>query len=129
MNRWRIPAWLEQEIIERDKTCVYCGSDFAVGFVARRSRPSWEHIINDATIISRENIARCCIGCNASKGTKSLASWLGSRYCKERGINLESIAPVVRASLESVGSQSSPDAQPADPADVRLVASLLAGRG
>lgn len=29
-----------------------------------------EHIINDAKIIIRENIALCCCGCNASKGQK-----------------------------------------------------------
>jgi hypothetical protein len=25
MNRWSIPHWLEREIIERDRSCVYCG--------------------------------------------------------------------------------------------------------
>jgi hypothetical protein len=26
MNDWGIPDWLEREVRERDKTCVYCGS-------------------------------------------------------------------------------------------------------
>ena len=43
---------------------------------SRRDSPSWEHLINDACIITRENIARCCVGCNASKGTKNLVEWL-----------------------------------------------------
>jgi hypothetical protein len=25
MNNWGIPDWLEKEVRERDKTCVYCG--------------------------------------------------------------------------------------------------------
>jgi hypothetical protein len=25
MNRWKIPQWLELEVKERDRKCVYCG--------------------------------------------------------------------------------------------------------
>lgn len=35
----------------------------------RREKPSWEHIVNDARVVTRENIARCSIGCKA-KGRK-----------------------------------------------------------
>ena len=101
MNRWDIPDWLEREVIERDRCCVYCGVDFTAQSASRRDRPSWEHIINDARIITRQNIARCCIGCNASKGTKDLVEWLDSRYCKTRGISRESVAPVVQSVLRS----------------------------
>ena len=99
MNRWRIPEWLEHEVFERDRRCVYCGVEFSADHGARRDRPSWEHIINDANIITLDNIARCCIGCNASKGTKSLVDWLESAYCKRRGITRESVAPVVQSAL------------------------------
>jgi 5-methylcytosine-specific restriction endonuclease McrA len=101
MNRWKIPAWLEREVIERDRCCVYCGVEFTAHIASRRDRPSWEHISNDASIITRENIARCCIGCNASKGTKNIADWLESRYCATRGISRASVASVVRSALES----------------------------
>jgi 5-methylcytosine-specific restriction endonuclease McrA len=101
MNRWNIPDWLEYEVIERDRCCVYCGVDFSAHTARRRDRPSWEHIINDARIITRENIARCCIGCNASKGSKSLIEWFESRYCRNRGITRESVASVVRSILRS----------------------------
>ncbi len=100
-NRWNIPDCLAREIIERDRCCVYCGVEFEAQSVSRRDRPSWEHIINDARIVTRENIARCCIGCNASKGTKNLVEWLESKYCRTRGITRESVAPVVRSALES----------------------------
>jgi hypothetical protein len=105
MNRWNIPNWLEREVIERDRRCVYCGVDFADQGATRRDRPSWEHLVNDARIISRENIARCCIGCNASKGTKSLIVWLESKYCRIRGTTRDSVADVARAVLESTESR------------------------
>src|SRR5208283_3749610 len=69
MNRWNIPTSLEQEVIERDKSCVYCGVAFGA-----ENRPSWEHIVNDARIITRENITLCCRACNSSKGVKPLES-------------------------------------------------------
>jgi 5-methylcytosine-specific restriction endonuclease McrA len=100
MNRWNIPDWLERAVIERDRCCVYCGVHFKVKSASRRDRPSWEHIVNDARIITRENIARCCGGCNASKGTKNLIEWLESKYCRTHGITGESVASVVRSVLE-----------------------------
>ena len=98
--------WLEREVTERDCACVYCGVAFAAQSVDRRDRPSWEHIVNDARIVTLGNIARCCIGCNASKGTKSLADWLQSTYCRTRGITRESVAAVVRAALETTASDA-----------------------
>ncbi len=99
MNRWNIPALLEAEVLARDRTCVYCGVEFVVGGPSRRHRASWEHVINDARIVTRENIARCCMACNASKGAKVLSVWLDSKYCKEQGITALSVAPIVRAAL------------------------------
>jgi hypothetical protein len=97
-NCWNIPDWLEREVRERDRACIYCGASFAAAS-ARRSRPSWEHVINDAALITRENIALCCVGCNASKGAKILAAWLQSKYCITRGISASTIAPVAKAAL------------------------------
>lgn len=99
MNRWNIPHGLEREVLARDTRCIYCGVDFGLGSIERRNLPSWEHIINDASIITPENIARCCIGCNASKGVKLLPVWLESKYCRSRGITAESIASVARAAF------------------------------
>jgi len=88
-------------VIARDRWCVYCGVEFAGQSASRRAMPSWEHIINDARIITREDFVRCCIGGNASKGTKSLVDWLESNYCRTRGTTWESVAKVVRSALES----------------------------
>jgi len=94
MNRWNIPVWLEQEVKQRDKSCVYCGVVFGV-----ENRPSWEHIVNDARIVTRENISLCCRACNSSKGVKPLEVWLESEYCKRRGISRDMVADVVKAAL------------------------------
>lgn len=99
-NNWNIPDWLEAEIRERDKACVYCGNEFTPVKVSRRSAASWEHIINDESIITRDNIALCCCGCNSSKGQKQLSVWLQTKYCQERGITVESVAPVIKRAVE-----------------------------
>ena len=99
MNRWNIPDWLEKEVIARDTDCVYCRSPFASPAGPRRSRPSWEHIVNDLKIITLENIVLCCIGCNSSKGARELDSWLFSPYCQSRGIGSATVAAVVGSAL------------------------------
>lgn len=99
MNRWNIPDWLEREVIARDCQCSYCGVSFEPVGESRGFRATWEHIINDARIINRENIARCCSSCNASKGAKDLAVWFGSAYCQRHGITAETIAAVAKRAL------------------------------
>ena len=99
MNRWNIPAWLEREVMARDLACIYCGTDFSLPSASRGTRPSWEHIVNDARIITPGNIARCCMSCNASKGAKELSLWLASHYCERKGITEKTVAQVVRGAL------------------------------
>ena len=102
MNNWGIPDWLEAEVKERDKSCIYCGILMIEKMPLhgpRKAVATWEHIINDANIITRENIARCCAACNSSKGTKKLTEWLQSSYCKKHGITRHTVAEVVKGAL------------------------------
>jgi hypothetical protein len=104
MNKWGIPAWLEREVKQRDKQCVYCGTPMLeppLKYGSRKSVATWEPIINDASIVTRENIARCCALCNSSKGTKKLSLWIESSYCKRRGIGRDTVAEVVKQALRS----------------------------
>lgn len=104
MNNWGIPQWLEQEVKERDKVCVYCGirmNEKTPTQGSRKKVATWEHIINDARIVTRENIARCCFGCNSSKGAKILSDWLQSDYCKRNGINKNTVSGVVKKALRN----------------------------
>ncbi|MBU1045108.1 MAG: HNH endonuclease [Candidatus Omnitrophica bacterium] len=99
MNNWNIPDKLEQEIRERDKVCVYCGVKFGSLKNSRKTQASWEHIINDASIITYENIALCCVGCNASKGQKKLSDWINSKYCQNKGITYDTVAGIIKKAL------------------------------
>lgn len=93
---------MESAIRERDQVCVYCGVAFTEAYSqdgSRKHRPTWEHIINDASIVTLDNLALCCNSCNASKGSKTLVNWLSSDYCRRNGISNESVADVVRAHL------------------------------
>jgi 5-methylcytosine-specific restriction endonuclease McrA len=104
MNRWNIPAALENEIRKRDKRCVYCRvvfQGYAGARGARKNTASWEHIDNDELNLSRTNIVLCCGGCNSSKGAKRLLEWLASEYCTKRNINMRTVSPVVRKWLEA----------------------------
>ena len=104
MNNFGIPPWLEHEVRERDQACVYCGVRMIQTMPARGPRKTvatWEHIINDGTIVTRENIARCCVSCNSSKGTKMLSEWLASSYCRRRGISEHTVADIVREALRN----------------------------
>jgi len=92
---------MEKTIIERDKICVYCGVPFTTPEQCRKSSPSWEYIVNDARIVTLKNISRCCVSCNASKGTKDLIKWLESSYCKKKGISVETVADVVKQALKN----------------------------
>lgn len=105
-NRWNIPIWMEKSVLARDTTCVYCRQPFSGKDSDRKRRRSWEHIINDASMITLENIALCCTGCNASKGAKTVSSWLASSYCQVRGISETTVATVVR---EAIAKAEKPD--------------------
>ena len=98
-NRWGISKEVEDFVIKRDKSCVYCGIAFSRENNSRKNKASWEHIINDIRINGADNIALCCISCNSSKGTKRLEDWLTSNYCMERGITVNSVADIVKKCL------------------------------
>jgi 5-methylcytosine-specific restriction endonuclease McrA len=98
-NRWGIPKDVEVFVRERDTACVYCGIKFSGENASRKSKASWEHIVNDISICGADNIALCCMSCNASKGSKLLTDWLKSEYCIDKGITSDSVAEVVRIAI------------------------------
>jgi hypothetical protein len=104
MNKWRIPDCLENEVRKRDIRCVYCGIKFK-GIInnnkSRKFKATWEHIINNENIITRENIALCCAPCNSSKGIKKLSEWINSNYCKKKGINKNTVAEIIKKALKN----------------------------
>lgn len=99
-NRWGIPKEVESAVLLRDTNCVYCQVPFSDFDNSYKLQKSWEHIINDITLNDINNIALCCRSCNASKGNKPLKDWLESSYCARKGINVETVAAVVRNKLK-----------------------------
>jgi hypothetical protein len=98
-NRWGIPKEVEVLVLKRDSTCIYCGISFNDLDKNRKTRRTWEHIINDIRINGVENIALCCGSCNASKGNKKLKDWLKSKYCISKNITEDSVSVVVKRHL------------------------------
>jgi hypothetical protein len=75
MNSWNIPEWLEPEVRRRDTTCIYCRVSMVERMPPREPRSAvatWDHIVNDVRLVSRDNLARCFVACNSSKGAKPL---------------------------------------------------------
>jgi hypothetical protein len=104
MNMWGIPDWLEKEVRARDTKCIYCGVEMLHTVTRggrRKAAATWEHIINDARIVTRENIALCCSACNSSNGQRTLDAWLQSSYCVKHGINETTVAQVVKDALRA----------------------------
>lgn len=107
--RWRISRDLALAVIARDTQCIYCRRDFAVWPGLRAALASWEHIVNDSALVNEANIALCCVGCNSSKGRKSLEDWLKSKYCVERKITKPSLPPfAVGGPAERQSASSTP---------------------
>jgi 5-methylcytosine-specific restriction endonuclease McrA len=100
-NRWGIPKDIKDIVKQRDTSCVYCSVEFSINDNSRKTKPSWEHIINDIRINGSDNIALCCMSCNASKGSKLLEDWLESDYCKKKEITVDSVAEVVKLALKN----------------------------
>jgi hypothetical protein len=100
-NRWGIPQEVEDFVKQRDTQCVYCGVEFSEDNKSRKTKPSWEHIINDIRINGIDNITLCCMSCNASKGAKLLEEWLQSDYCKKKGITEETVDIVVKEAIKN----------------------------
>jgi len=98
-NRWGISKEVEELVKKRDLSCVYCRISFTNSVVTNKTRPTWEHIINDIKINVPENITLCCASCNASKGAKLLEEWLKSKYCITKGITINSVADIVKEYL------------------------------
>jgi hypothetical protein len=100
-NKWGIPKEVEDLVLSRDKSCVYCNVTFSKDDKLRKRKQSWEHIINDIRINGANNIALCCMSCNASKGAKVLEIWLESKYCKSKEITRDTVAMVVKEAMKN----------------------------
>jgi hypothetical protein len=107
-NKFGISARDESEIRVRDKDCVYCHKPMKVFAElpkgARQDLATIEHLNFDGPFyvkdgLRKEDIVICCCPCNSSRGTLRLRDWFNSTYCKERKINIGTVAEPVRVYL------------------------------
>ena len=59
MNNWGIPDWLEREVKERDKTCVYCGIQMIEHMPPRGPRKLWQRGSTSSTTKYRQSGEYC----------------------------------------------------------------------
>src|SRR4029077_17022968 len=99
-TRYDIPDSVVRHVVLRDRYCVYCKLRFRIGARSRNNLASWEHMDSDSEKHPKVwNIALCCGHCNTSRGTKELAKWFDSAYCKRKNIGRQTVAPVIRRYL------------------------------
>ena len=99
-SQYGIPGAVLAELRLRDQNCVYCGVFMPdrKDSTDPRHYATIEHLYppgDDPTWISW-----CCNGCNA-RHRLPLREWFTSRYCVERSINEETVAPIIKQFLAS----------------------------
>jgi len=99
-NDFYVPKKVRDKIRERDKFCIYCGIELKdhPGIKGTKTdKATIEHMDGYSEKHPEEwNMAMCCGSCNSSRGPKSLTKWFETPYCKERNINRETVAKVVK---------------------------------
>ena len=89
-----------KELRLRDEKCVYCG----VFMPDRKDRTNGLHFATIEHLYPPGNdptwISWCCNGCNGSH-RKPLREWFDSPYCVKRGINANTVAPIIKEFLAS----------------------------
>ena len=101
-NRYQLPEDHLRAIRARDKVCVYCRK-----IMATPSQESWrgdwatiEHLNRLPPWDNPTTVAICCGSCNSSRRDKRISDWFETEYCQERGINIQTVAQVVRDYLD-----------------------------
>ena len=99
-SKYGIPGAILAKLRQRDQNCVYC----------RVPMPDWKDRTNPLHFATIEHlyppandptwVSWCCNGCNI-RHQKPLREWFKSAYCVERGINEETVAPIIQAFLAS----------------------------
>lgn len=102
-NKFRIPANVMQELLERDRLCAYCHKDMVYPYDVnnRTQSATIEHLNFDGPFywghgLEKEDLVICCASCNSSRGDKRLIEWFESRYCVSRKITRESVSEPVK---------------------------------
>lgn len=114
-TKYGIPQIQLDEIVKRDKVCVYCRKPFQSFDTHNRARSATiEHLNHRAdwdsvgSFVSQGKpvysiIAICCFSCNSSRSNLPLLQWFESAYCKDKDhiININTVSEVVRGYINT----------------------------
>ena len=75
--------------------------------MAKPSKDAWrgdwatiEHLNHLPPWDNPKTIAICCSSCNSSRGNKLITEWFESSFCKEKGINAQTVGQPVLAYIK-----------------------------
>ena len=54
--------------------------------------------------LREDELVLCCAACNSSRGTKPLALWFNSSYCRDKGISATTVAEEVKQYLQTAAA-------------------------
>src|SRR5262249_43554216 len=112
-NKFGIPQEVESRLRRKFKVCAYCRREMQE-YAGVRGCPSdkatIEHLNRNGPFywskgLREEDLVICCGGCNSSRGTKRLADWFRSRYCRDKGIRSTTVAVKVRQYLDTAAAR------------------------
>ena len=112
-NQFGIPQEVESRLRLKFKLCAYCRRKMQE-YIGVRGCPSdkatIEHLNRKGPFhwsdgLQEEHLVICCGGCNSSRGTKRLADWFRSRYCRNKGIRPMTVAAGVRRYFDTAAAR------------------------
>lgn len=102
-NPYGLPEEGLERVRQRDTSCVYCRKEMVrlSSSNDRRDWPTIEHLNHLPPWDNIATVAICCWSCNASRGNRLITKWFEGRYCRERDINYDTVASIVRSYIDA----------------------------
>jgi hypothetical protein len=112
-NKFGIPQEVEDRLRRKFKVCAYCRREMRE-YAGVKGCPSdkatiehlnWKGPFYWSGGLKEEDLVLCCGACNSSRGTKLLAVWFTSLYCREKGISAATVADEVKKYLQTASAR------------------------
>jgi hypothetical protein len=108
-NQWQIPHEVELHLRGKFKLCAYCGRKVRAYRGVKgcpKNKATIEHLNRHGPFywsdgLKEKHLVIVCAQCNSSRGTKRLADWFESSYCRTRQIGMSTVRGRVREHLRT----------------------------
>lgn len=106
LNKYGLPEKDLNEIINRDKVCVYCHKKMTSHDTTGKRGDWWtiEHLNYLPPWNNSHTVAICCWSCNSSRGQLKIRDWFKTRYCIAKNINESTVSAVVKEYVIAIES-------------------------